>query len=161
MELFKQVRRGEVRVLLGSTDTLGVGTNVQTRLAALHDLSVPWRPSDLTQRIGRAVRPGNENEKVEIYRYVTEDTFDTYMWQLLESKQKFISQMMNGDVTGRTIEEVDEVTLSFAELKAIATGNPYLKEKMTVETELMKIEVAKAGYVNGKQRLKKPVKMLI
>ncbi|MCC9922058.1 hypothetical protein HK138_06170, partial [Streptococcus agalactiae] len=125
-ELFSKVRRGEVRVLLGSTQKMGAGTNVQNKLIALHDLDVPWRPSDLEQRSGRIVRQGNENDKVNIFRYVTENTFDSYLWQTIENKQKFISQIMTSKTPVRVAEDVDEASLSYSEIKALATGNPLI-----------------------------------
>ena len=128
-ELFAKVRMGEVRILLGSTFKMGAGTNVQTKLIALHHLDVPWRPSDIEQREGRIIRQGNENEKVYIYRYVTENTFDAYSWQLLEQKQKFISQIMNGSTVERSCDDIDSTALSFAELKALSAGDPRIKEK--------------------------------
>ena len=152
-ELFQKVREGEVRVLLGSTDTLGVGTNVQHKLVATHDLSVPWRPADLEQRMGRIIRPGNENAKVKIFRYVTEGTFDAYMWQIVENKQRFISQIMTSKTPARTMQDVDETVLSYAEIKAIATGNPFIKEKMTLENDLSRIQIAKSAYLSHQQHL--------
>ena len=123
-ELFSKVRAGQVRVLLGSTAKMGAGTNVQDKLIALHDLDCPWRPSDLQQRLGRIVRQGNENEEVEIYRYVTEGTFDAYLYQLVENKQKFIAQIMTSKAPVRVADDVDETALSYSEIKALATGNP-------------------------------------
>lgn len=152
-ELFERVREGKVRVLLGSTDKLGVGTNVQDRLCASHDLSIPWRPADLEQRMGRSIRPGNQNESVEIYRYITEGTFDTFMWQTLENKQKLIAQMMTSKTPCRTIVDMDEVTLTFADLKAISTDNPFFKEKMELEAELVRCQMARASYETTKKKL--------
>ena len=129
-ELFAKVRQGKVRVLLGSTLKMGAGTNVQERLIAIHDLDVPWRPADLEQRAGRIVRQGNTNPEVDIYRYITEGTFDAYSYQLLESKQKFISQIMTSKSPVRSAEDVDETALSYAEIKALASGNPKIMEKM-------------------------------
>ena len=128
--LFTSVRRGLVRVLIGSTAKMGAGTNVQRKLAAEHHLDIPWRPSDIEQREGRMIRQGNTNESVEVFRYVTENTFDAYMWQTIESKQKFISQIMTSKSPVRSCEDIDETALSYAEVKALATGNPYIKEKM-------------------------------
>lgn len=153
-KIFAPMREGKIRILLGSTDSLGVGTNVQTKIVAQHDLSVPWRPADLEQRMGRAIRPGNENKSVNIYRYVTQGTFDAYMWQTLEVKQRVIAQMISGNTTARTISDMDEVTLSFADLKAISTDNPLFKDKMELENELARLQIAKAGYETTKQRLK-------
>ena len=150
-KLFDKVRSGEVRVLLGSTGTLGVGTNIQDKLIAQHDLSVPWRPADLEQRMGRIVRPGNENEKVKIFRYVTEGTFDAYLWQTVENKQKYISQAMTSKSPVRAAEDVDESVLSYAEIKAIATGNPFIKEKMELENSLTRIRMARADYESTRQ----------
>ena len=128
-ELFQKTRKGEVRVLLGSTQKMGAGTNVQDKLIALHDVDCPWRPSDLEQRSGRIVRQGNENPQVDIYRYVTEQTFDAYLYQLVEGKQKFASQIMTSKSPVRSAEDIDETALSYAEIKMLATGNPYIKEK--------------------------------
>lgn len=129
-ELFAKVRSGNVRVLIGSTAKMGAGTNVQDRLIALHDLDAPWRPGDLEQRKGRIARQGNMNETVHVYRYVTENTFDAYLWQTLENKQKFISQIMTSKSPVRSCEDADETTLSFAEIKALCAGDPRIKEKM-------------------------------
>ena len=125
-ELFAKVRSGQVRFLIGSTSKMGAGTNVQDRLIALHHLDVPWRPSDIEQQEGRILRQGNRNRKVKIFRYVTEGTFDAYSWQLIENKQKFISQIMTSKSPVRSCEDVDESALSYAEVKALATGNPYI-----------------------------------
>ena len=138
-DLFAKVRRGEVRILLGSTQKMGAGTNVQNKLIALHDLDVPWRPSDLEQRAGRIVRQGNENSDVNIFRYVTENTFDAYLWQTIENKQKFISQIMTSKTPARVAEDVDESSLNYAEIKALATGNPLIKEKMDLDLSLIHI----------------------
>ena len=145
-EMFAKVRSGDIRILLGSTQKMGAGTNVQTKLIALHDLDVPWRPSDLEQRAGRIVRQGNENEKVEVYRYVTEFTFDAYLWQTIENKQKFISQVMTSKTPVRIAEDVDESSLSYAEIKALATGNPLIKEKMDLDLEVNKLSMLEANY---------------
>ena len=145
-ELFAKVRMGEVRILLGSTFKMGAGTNVQTKLIALHHLDVPWRPSDIEQREGRIIRQGNENEKVYIYRYVTENTFDAYSWQLLEQKQKFISQIMNGSIVERSCDDIDSTALSFAELKALSAGDPRIKEKMDLDIEVSKLRLLKSNY---------------
>ena len=152
-ELFDKVRQGNVRILLGSTDKLGVGTNIQDRLAATHDLDVPWRPSDLEQRKGRICRRGNQNKSVKIFRYVTEGTFDAYMWQILENKQRFISQIMTSKAPSRTSEDCDEVTLSYAEVKACATGNPLIKEKMELDNEIKRLEIAKSNYLTSHESL--------
>lgn len=133
-ELFQKVRKGEVRVLRGSTQKMGAGTNVQDRLIALHDVDCPWRPADLEQRSGRIIRQGNSNPKVEIYRYVTKQTFDAYLYQLVEGKQKFASQIMTSKSPVRSAEDIDETALSYAEIKMLATGNPYIKEKMDLMT---------------------------
>ena len=154
-KLFDKVRSGEVRILIGSTGTLGVGTNVQDRLAALHDLSVPWRPADLEQRMGRIVRPGNQNETVKIFRYVTEGTFDAYLWQTVENKQKQIAQIMTSRSPLRSLQDMDETVLSYAELKAVATGNPFLREKMEIENRLGRIQLAKIDYETTRQKLQK------
>lgn len=152
--LFDKVRKGEVRILLGSTDKMGVGTNVQNRLIATHDLDVPWRPSDLEQRKGRIVRRGNQNKSVKIFRYITEGTFDAYMWQILENKQRFISQIMTSKAPTRTSEDCDEVTLSYAEVKACATGNPLIKEKMEVDNTVKRLEIDKSNYLTAHEKIK-------
>lgn len=153
MELFSKVKSGQVRFLLGSTAKMGAGTNVQDRLIALHHLDVGWKPSDLEQREGRIIRQGNMNKKVHIYRYVTEGTFDSYMWQLIESKQKFISQIMTSKSPVRSCEDVDDTALSYAEVKALATGNPAIKEKMALDVEVSKLKLLKANFVSNHYRL--------
>ena len=145
-ELFSKVRKGDIRILLGSTQKMGAGTNVQDKLIALHDLDVPWRPADLEQRAGRIVRQGNENKNVEIYRYVTENTFDAYLWQTIENKQKFISQIMTSKTPVRVAEDADEAALSYAEIKALATGNPLIKEKMDLDLEVNKLTLLESNY---------------
>ena len=135
-ELFSKVREGKVRILIGSTGKMGAGTNVQERLIAIHDLDCPWRPSDLEQRAGRIVRQGNRNKDVYIYRYVTEGTFDAYLYQLVENKQKFIGQIMTSKSPVRSAEDIDEASLSYAEIKALASGNPKVKEKMELDTKV-------------------------
>ena len=145
-ELFAKVRKGDVRILLGSTQKMGTGTNVQDKLIATHDLDIPWRPADLEQRKGRIVRKGNENDKVKVFRYVTENTFDAYLWQTIENKQKFISQIMTSKTPARVAEDVDENTLSYAEIKALATGNPLIKEKMDLDIEVTKLKMLEANY---------------
>ena len=147
-ELFSKVRVGQVRVLLGSTAKMGAGTNVQDRLIALHDLDCPWRPSDLQQRLGRIVRQGNENEEVEIYRYVTEGTFDAYLYQLVENKQKFIAQIMTSKAPVRVADDVDETALSYSEIKALATGNPLIIEKCNLDMEVARLNMLKASHLN-------------
>ena len=151
--LFEKVRKGEVRILLGSTVMMGTGTNVQDKLIALHDLDVPWRPSDLEQRAGRIIRQGNENKKVKIFRYVTEGTFDAYLWQVIENKQRFISQIMTSKTPVRSAEDIDEATLSYAEIKAIATGNPLIKEKMDIDVKLERLKMAKAEFLRSHEQL--------
>ena len=151
--LFTNVRSGNVRILLGSTAKMGAGTNVQKRLIAEHHLDIPWRPSDIEQREGRILRQGNENSKVDIFRYVTENTFDSYMWQTIESKQKFISQIMTSKSPVRSCEDVDETALSYAEIKALATGNPYIREKMDLEIEVSRLKLVKANYLSQKYML--------
>ncbi|MDO5716076.1 MAG: helicase C-terminal domain-containing protein, partial [Tissierellia bacterium] len=151
--LFAKVRNGEVRVLMGSTQKMGTGTNCQDRLIALHDLDCPWRPADLEQRSGRIIRQGNLNEEVQIYRYVTENTFDAYLWQLVENKQKFIGQIMTSKSPVRSAEDVDESALSYAEIKALATGNPLIKEKMDLDVQVAKLKVLKANFLSEKYRL--------
>ncbi len=152
-DLFGKVRSGKVRVLMGSTSKMGAGTNVQDRLVALHDLDAPWRPGDLEQRSGRIVRQGNQNEKVHIYRYVTESTFDAYLWQTLEQKQKFISQIMTSKSPVRSCEDVDETTLSFAEIKALCAGDERIKEKMDLDVDVAKLKLMKASHQNQQFRL--------
>ena len=152
-ELFAKVRSGEVRILMGSTQKMGAGTNVQNKLIALHDLDVPWRPSDLEQRAGRIVRQGNENKEVNIFRYITENTFDSYLWQTIENKQKFISQIMTSKAPVRVAEDVDESSLSYAEIKALATGNPLIKEKMDLDNEVTKLKMLEANYKSNQYRL--------
>lgn len=152
-ELFAKVRAGDVRVLLGSTPKLGAGTNIQDRLIALHHLDCPWKPSDLEQQEGRILRQGNQNEKVKIFRYVTENTFDSYMWQILENKQKFISQIMTSKSPVRACEDVDDAALSYAEIKALATGNPYIKEKMDLDIQVGKLKLMKANHTSQIYRL--------
>lgn len=152
-ELFAKVRSGDVRVLLGSTAKCGAGMNVQDRLVALHDLDCPWRPGDLTQRSGRIIRQGNENEQVKIFRYVTEDTFDAYLWQTVENKQKFISQIMTSKSPVRSCEDIDEAALSYAEIKALCAGNPFIKEKMDLDIEVARLKLLKANHQSTKYRL--------
>ncbi|WP_105179141.1 helicase-related protein [Streptococcus suis] len=156
-ELFAKVRKGDVRILLGSTQKMGAGTNVQNKLIALHDLDVPWRPADLEQRAGRIVRQGNENEKVNIYRYVTENTFDAYLWQTIENKQKFISQIMTSKTPVRVAEDVDESSLNYAEIKALATGDPKIKEKMDLDNEVTKLKMLEANFKSNRYRLEDKV----
>ena len=156
-ELFSKVRSGQVRFLFGSTAKMGAGTNVQDRLIALHHLDVPWKPSDIEQQEGRILRQGNQNEKVQIFRYVTEGTFDSYMWQLLENKQKFVGQIMTSKSPVRSCEDVDEAVLSFAEIKALATGNPYIKEKMELDIEVAKLKVLKANHNANIYRLENQI----
>ena len=152
-ELFAKVRSGQVRVLLGSTPKLGAGTNIQDRLIALHHLDCPWKPADLEQQEGRILRQGNQNKKVKIFRYVTENTFDAYMWQILENKQKFISQIMTSKSPVRACEDVDDTALSYAEIKALATGNPYIKEKMDLDIQVSKLKLLKANHTSQKYKL--------
>lgn len=152
-ELFAKVRSGQVRFLLGSTQKMGAGTNVQDRLIALHHLDVPWRPSDIEQQEGRILRQGNLNEKVKIFRYVTEGTFDSYSWQLIENKQKFIGQIMTSKSPVRSCEDIDEAALTYAEVKALATGNPYIKEKMDLDIQVSKLKLLKANHTSQKYRL--------
>ena len=152
-ELFGKVKSGQVRFLIGSTAKMGAGTNVQDRLIALHHLDIGWKPSDLEQREGRIIRQGNHNKKVHIFRYVTESTFDNYMWQLIENKQKFISQIMTSKAPVRSCEDVDEAALSYAEVKALATGNPAVKEKMALDVDVAKLKLLKANHMNNQYRL--------
>lgn len=156
-ELFAKVRTGQVRILMGSTPKLGAGTNVQDRLIALHHLDCPWKPSDLEQQEGRILRQGNQNDKVKIFRYVTENTFDAYMWQILENKQKFISQIMTSKSPVRACEDVDDTALSYAEIKALATGNPYIKEKMDLDVQVSKLKLLKANHTSQIYRLESDI----
>ena len=156
-ELFAKTRKGDVRVLLGSTQKMGAGTNVQDKLVALHDLDCPWRPSDLEQRSGRIIRQGNENKEVEIFRYVTEETFDAYLYQLVEGKQKFSSQIMTSKSPVRSAEDIDETALSYAEIKMLATENPYIKEKMDLDIQVQKLQLLKSNYLSEKYALEDKV----
>ena len=156
-ELFAKVRAGQVRILMGSTPKLGAGTNVQDRLLALHHLDCPWKPSDLEQQEGRILRQGSQNDKVKIFRYVTENTFDSYMWQILENKQKFISQIMTSKSPVRACEDVDDTALSYAEIKALATGNEYIKEKMDLDVQVSKLKLLKANHTSQIYRLESDI----
>ena len=156
-ELFAKVRSGKVRILMGSTSKMGAGTNVQDRLIALHDLDCPWRPGDLEQRKGRIVRQGNRNQKVHVYRYVTEDTFDSYLWQTVENKQKFISQIMTSKSPVRSCDDVDETALSYAEIKALCAGNPLIKAKMDLDIDVARLKVLKADHKSKQFRLENDV----
>ena len=153
LELFKKVRKGDVRILMGSTQKMGAGTNVQNKLAASSDLDCPWRPSDLEQRLGRSIRQGNENLEVDIYRFVTEETFDAYLYQLVEGKQKFASQIMTNKSPVRSCEDIDETALSYAEIKMLATGNPYIKEKMDLDIQVQKLRLLKSNFLSEKYAL--------
>lgn len=152
-ELFGKVRSGQVRVLLGSTSKMGAGTNVQDRLVAIHDLDCPWRPGDLAQRKGRIERQGNQNKKVHVFRYVTEGTFDAYLWQTVENKQKFISQIMTSKSPVRSCNDVDETALSFAEIKALCAGDPRIKERMDLDVEVSRLKIMKADHNSKHYRL--------
>ena len=156
-ELFAKVRAGQVRVLMGSTFKMGAGMNVQDRLVALHDLDCPWRPGDLEQRLGRIVRQGNQNPEVEIFRYVTEGTFDAYLYQLVESKQRFIAQIMTSKAPARAAEDVDETALSYAEIKALATGNPQIIEKCNLDMEVSKLNMLRASHLSQRYALEELV----
>ena len=156
-ELFNKVRRGQVRVLIGSTQKMGAGTNCQDRLIALHDLDCPWRPSDLIQRSGRIIRQGNKNPEVDIYRYVTEGTFDAYLYQLVENKQRFISQIMTSKTPVRFAEDIDETALSYAEIKALVAGNPDIIEKTELDTQVAKLKLLKQNYLSEKYELEDKV----
>lgn len=157
--LFSKVRQGEIRFLIGSTTKMGAGTNVQDHLIALHHLDVPWRPSDIEQREGRIVRQGNKNPEVQIYRYVTSDTFDAYNWQVIEGKQKFISQIMTSSSPVRKCSDIDEAALSYAEVKALATGNPYIKEKMELDVSVSKMKLERAAHESEIFRLQDNVEI--
>ena len=152
-ELFGKVRSGQIRVLIGSTQKMGAGTNVQRKLAALHHLDCPWRPSDLQQREGRIIRQGNENPEVDIYTYVTENTFDSYLYQLVEGKQKFIGQIMTSKSPVRSAEDIDETALSYAEIKALCTGNPHIKEKMDLDIDVQRLKLLKANHLSQRYAL--------
>ena len=152
-DLFAKVRAGQVRILMGSTPKLGAGTNIQDRLIALHHLDCPWKPSDLEQQEGRILRQGNRNKQVKIYRYVTENTFDSYMWQILENKQKFISQIMTSKSPMRSCDDIDEQALSYAEIKALCAGDPRIREKMDLDVQVAKLKVLRSDYQNQKYRL--------
>lgn len=152
-EMFAQARSGNIRVLIGSTQKMGAGTNIQNKLIALHDLDCPWRPSDLEQRSGRIIRQGNENKKVHISRYVTERTFDAYLYQLVEGKQKFASQIMSSKSPVRSAEDIDETALSYAEIKMLATGNPYIKEKMDLDIQVQKLRLLRSNFLSDKYKL--------
>ena len=152
-ELFGKVRSGQVRVLIGSTQKMGAGTNVQKKLVALHHLDCPWRPSDLQQREGRIIRQGNENNEVDIYTYVTENTFDSYLYQLVEGKQKFIGQIMTSKSPVRACEDIDETALSYAEIKALCTGNPHIKEKMDLDIDVQRLRLLKANHLSQRYAL--------
>ena len=152
-ELFSKVRSGQVRVLMGSTSKMGAGMNVQDRLIALHDLDAPWRPGDLEQRSGRIIRQGNMNPEVHIYRYVTEATFDAYLWQTLENKQKFISQIMTSKSPVRACDDIDETALSYAEIKALCAGDERIKEKMDLDVDVARLKLMKANHQSQQYRL--------
>jgi hypothetical protein len=158
--LFRSVRAGKTRILFGSTQKMGSGTNVQERLIALHHLDAPWRPADVEQREGRILRQGNKNSVVQIYRYVTEGSFDAYMWQTLETKAKFISQVMSGDMTIRRIEDLDSTALTYAEVKAIASGNPLVIEKAQVDAELMKLTRLRSAHAEEQFRIRTSLRHL-
>lgn len=151
--MFSELRNGTKRIIIGSTSKMGTGTNIQNRLIALHHLDVPWRPSDIEQREGRILRQGNMNEEVSIYRYVTKDTFDAYMWSIVENKQKFISQIMTSKSVARSCEDIDETVLSYAEVKALATGNPYIKEKIDIDNEVARLTILKTAFDNHKYKM--------
>lgn len=155
--IFAKVRNGEIRVLLGSTAKCGAGTNIQDRLIALHDLDVPWRPSDLEQRSGRIIRQGNRNKEVKVFRYITENTFDSYLWQIIENKQKFISQIMTSKTPTRVAEDADEIALSYAEAKALAISNPLFKEKVELENEITRLKMLEGAYNENKYELERKI----
>ena len=155
--IFDKVRKGEIRILLGSTQKMGAGTNAQDKLIAIHDLDIPWRPADLSQRAGRIVRQGNENEKVYIFRYITENTFDAYLFQTLENKQKYISQIMTSKTPVRVAEDVDEATLNYAEIKALATSNPLIKEKMDLDVEVSKLKMLESNFKSNLYKMEDKV----
>ena len=152
-KIFSDMRNGNKRIIIGSTQKMGTGTNIQDRLVSLHHLDCPYRPADLEQREGRILRQGNMNKEVNIYRYATKNTFDSYLWQIVEQKQKFISQIMTSKSVQRTFEDNDETALSFAEVKALATGNPLIKEKMEIDNEIAKLKMLKIEYENNKYKM--------
>ncbi len=158
--LFDSVNAGRVRILLGSTEKMGAGTNIQKRLVALYHLDAPWRPRDIEQREGRILRQGNQNASVQIHRYVTEGSFDAYMWQCLETKARFINQVMNGSVTVRQAEDLEGGALTYAEIKAIASGNPAVMEKVKVDTEVRKLDQLRASHVNQQHNIRWSIKSL-
>src|ERR1022692_4180521 len=158
--LFDAVNAGRVRILLGSTEKMGAGTNVQKRLIALHHLDAPWRPRDIEQREGRILRQGNDNPEIQIHRYVTEGSFDAYMWQVLETKARFINQVMNGSVTVRQAEDLEGGALTYAEIKAIASGNPAVMEKVKVDTEIRKLDQLRSSHINQQYKIRSQVKAL-
>ena len=158
-ELFAKVRNGSVRVLIGSTSKMGAGTNCQDRLIAMHDLDCPWRPGDLEQRKGRIVRQGNQNPQVHIYRYVTEGTFDAYLWQTVENKQKFISQIMTSKSPVRSCDDVDEAALSYAEIKALCAGDPRIKEKMDLDIDVARLKLLEGNHRSQQYRLQDDVSL--
>lgn len=155
--MFEATRKGEIRVLLGSTEKLGTGTNIQTKLCALHHIDVPWRPSDIIQRDGRGLRAGNSNEAIRIFRYVTKDTFDAYLWQIQEQKLRYITQIMTSKSISRSCEDTDETVLTAAEIKAIATSNPLLAEKMTVDNEVTRLKLLKGNWTNERLTLERNI----
>jgi hypothetical protein len=158
--LFDSVNAGRIRILLGSTEKMGAGTNVQKRLTALHHLDAPWRPRDIEQREGRILRQGNENASVHVHRYVTEGSFDAYMWQTLETKARFINQVMNGSVTVRQAEDLEGGALTYAEIKAIASGNPAVMEKVKVDTEIRKLDQLRASHINQQYKIRSQIQGL-
>lgn len=153
ISLFQKMRSGEARVLIGSSAKCGAGMNIQRKLVALHHIDVPWRPSDIQQREGRIIRQGNENERVRVFRYVTKGTFDAYMWQILEQKQKFIGQIMTSKSPVRTADDIDESALSYAEVKALASGNPAIKEKMQLDNDVSRLKLVKQNFMSQRYRL--------
>src|SRR5439155_2414686 len=160
LALFRDVRAGKVRILFGSTQKMGSGTNVQERLIALHHLDAPWRPADVEQREGRILRQGNKNAVVQIYRYVAEQSFDSYSWQVLETKARFIHQVMSGDTTVRRIEDIDSAALTYAEVKAIASGNPLVIEKAQVDAELLRLTRLRASHFDAQFRIRSNIRHL-
>lgn len=152
--LFDSVNAGRIRILIGSTEKMGAGTNVQKRLIALHHLDAPWRPRDIEQREGRILRQGNDNPEIQIHRYVTEGSFDAYMWQVLEAKARFINQVMNGSVTIRQAEDLEGGALTYAQIKAIASGNPAVMEKVKVDTEIRKLDQLRSSHINQQHNIR-------
>lgn len=156
-EMFEKMRKGSIRIMLGSTSKVGTGTNVQNKLIAAHHIDCPWRPSDIQQRDGRIIRQGNENKEIQIFRYVTKGTFDSFLWQIQEQKQTYISQVMSGKAISRSVDELSETVLDASEVKALATGNPLIAEKMTLDNEISRLRMLQSAFLNEQESLKRKV----